>query len=85
MQELHCPLPPGSEAVYCRSPTNYTKLSCKCGMTIPGARLNQSIACVGTKKHPAASGGIWWGLGLASGSIWQQRVLACADICHAGY
>ena len=49
------------------------KSSCKCGMTIPGARLNQSIACVAKKKSIrqllAVPGGA--GVGLAAGSIRQ--------------
>ena len=53
------------------------KVSCKC---IPGARLNQSIACVGNKKASGRFRGILRGVGLASGSIRQRRAVACADI-----
>ena len=45
------------------------KLSCKCGMTIPGTQLNQSIACVGKRKsiwQLLAVSGVGWGLYLAA-------------------
>ena len=50
------------------------KVSCKCGMTIRGARLNQNIACAGQKKGIrqllVVSGGGW---GLHSAATFHKE------------